>query len=180
MLIERDNCLLLIVDIQTAFIKAIDNINKVISNNIILLKTAEKLNLPIVISEQYPKGLGNTVDDLIPYAKSAKILEKIYFNCSKDKNIAAYIKNLQKKQIIISGIEAHICVLQSALGFKQSGFDVFVVADACASRDDKNAELAYARLRQAGVNIVSTEMVVFELLEIAGNDEFRQISKLIK
>ena len=180
MLIERANSLLLVVDIQTAFKKAIDDIDAIINKNIILLKTAKKLDIPIIISEQYPKGLGNTVDDLTPYAGSAKILPKMYFDCSKDEDIVAYIKGLQKKQIIISGIESHICVLQSALGLKQHGFDIFVIADACASRDDKNADLAYARLRQSGINIISTEMVVFELLEIAGNDEFKQISKLIK
>jgi len=177
---KREKCQLLVVDIQEGFIPVMDEIERVISNSVILLEAANGLNVPITISEQYPKGLGGTVSEINSSAVDAKIFSKSHFNCMKDQVLAEQFAKLQRNQVVICGIEAHVCVLQTAIGLVESGFDVFVVADCVSSRRQESVTLAFDRLQNTGVNIVSTEMVIFEWLEVAGTNEFKQISKLIK
>lgn len=184
MLLERDRAQLLVVDIQPRLLPHIYNADQVLLNTELLLVAARRLGVPTTVSEQYPKGLGPTVDKLGPFIEGAKVMEKIHFSCAADANLRRRVRHLDqtegRDQLVIAGVEAHVCVLQSALGFAQLGQHVAVVADATGSRRPENHQAALERLRHNGIEAVSAEMVLFEWMGVAGTDEFRDLSKLIK
>ena len=180
MLIEAQRSCLLIVDVQQGLAPVMSDPRRVYRGCGLLLRAAARLSLPVVISEQYPKGLGPTSGELLEYAPEGAVMEKLHFSCAADDGIRARLEGSRRDQIVIAGIESHVCVLQSALGFKQAGFSPVVVADACASRDPANYQAAMSRLADNGVEIVTVEMVIFEWLHRAGTPEFKELSALIK
>ena len=180
MLIEAQRSCLLIVDVQQGLAPVMSDPRRVYRGCVLLLRAAARLALPVVISEQYPRGLGPTSGELLEYAPEGAVMEKLHFSCAADDGIRARIEGTGRDQIVIAGIESHVCVLQSALGFKQAGFSPVVVADACASRDPANYQAAMSRLADNGVAIVTVEMVIFEWLHRAGTPEFKELSALIK
>ena len=144
---------------------------------------AKALEIPVTVSEQYPKGLGHTVAGLAPEIGNAPVFEKLSFSCWKDAALKAHMIGHHERQrplVIIAGIEVHVCVLQSAIDLAAAGFGVFAVADAMSSRAEESKLLAQERMRQNGVAIVNTEMVVFELLKQAGTAEFKALSALVR
>ena len=153
----------------------------VVSRCQILLEAAEALEIPVTISEQYPKGLGHTVPELL--GPTAKVFEKLSFSCWRDVEMRKHFIELhehERPMIIVAGIEAHVCVLQSCIDLYNAGFGVFAVADAISSRAPSSAALAFDRLRGAGIQVINTEMAVFELMEKAGTPMFKALSGLIK
>lgn len=173
----KDSCLIL-VDVQEKLIPFIYQHEKLIANCRWMMQAAERLQVPVIISEQYPKGLGLTVKSLRELVSNQNyFMEKIHFSCAADAACLAKINTLARRQIVLIGIEAHVCVLQTALGLKNAGKEVFVVADAVNSRQPQDAELALARMRAAGISIISKEMALFEWLEKAGTELFKQLSK---
>lgn len=181
MLLNAAKSSLLIVDVQERLLPAMAEPQRVVSQVNILLSAASTLQVPVTISEQYPKGLGKTVSDIV--GPSHPPFEKMSFSCWKDTGLKQHFIALHeagRPLVVVAGIEAHVCVLQTALDLRAAGFGVFVVADAVSSRQPGSAELALERMRDCGVMIVSTEMVVFEWLERAGTPEFKDLSKLIK
>ncbi len=178
MLMDRDNSLLLIIDVQERLAPVMDSPREVINNTAKLLAVAKRLNIPFIITEQYPKGLGATMVDLRQIADDKKnYYEKLEFSCAKNEEIFKEVETSGKKQIIIAGIETHICITQTALDLKSRGYDVFVVSNACSSRDALQNVLGLQRMSKNGIDIVSSEMVFFEWLEKAGSEEFKEISK---
>ena len=181
MLLDASKSSLLIVDVQERLLPAMVEPERIVSRNQILLKVAEALEIPITISEQYPKGLGRTVPELL--APTAKVFEKMSFSCWRDAEMRKHFIELHEHErplIIVAGIEAHVCVLQSCIDLYNAGFGVFAVADAMGSRIADSAALAYERLRGAGIQVINTEMAVFELLGKAGTPAFKELSTLIK
>jgi isochorismatase family protein len=152
----------------------------VIRNSGVLLQAAARLGIPAVVSEQYPQGLGPTVPELRALAPDPARIAKLSFSCAADPALQQQIKAAQRSLIVIAGLEAHVCVLQSALGFQQAGYQIVVVADAISSRTAANREVALQRLRENGVEVATTEMVLFEWLGQAGTPEFKEVSRLIK
>lgn len=180
MLARRDRSLLLVVDVQTRLAPAIHEVEPVVERVGVLLEAARMLDVPVMVSEQYPQGLGSTVEALQPRLEGARLFSKTAFSCAEEPLIHAAIAQSGRDQVVLCGTETHVCVLQSALGFRALGIEVFVVADAVGSRRPESRDLALARLRHEGVVIVNTEMVVFEWLQRAGTDEFRAVSRLVK
>jgi nicotinamidase-related amidase len=181
MLLEASHASLLLVDVQERLLPAMAEPDRVVAKCQVLLKAAEVLALPVTISEQYPKGLGPTVAGL--QKNSAVSMQKTAFSCWRDDGLKSHFigkHEAGRAQVIVAGIEAHVCVLQSCIDMAQAGCAVCVVADAVSSRRTESADLALDRMRMAGVQVVTTEMVVFELLEKAGTAEFRELSMLIK
>ncbi len=181
MLLSAKHSSLLLIDIQDRLLPAMAAADQVVAKSAILLKAARELALPITVSEQYPKGLGHTVSDL--QGNDAKVMEKLHFSCWRDEAMKARFIKLHetgRPQVIVAGIEAHVCVLQTCIDLALAGFGVFAVADAMSSRKIESAELAFHRMRTAGVEVVNTEMVVFELLENAGTAQFKWLSGLIR
>jgi nicotinamidase-related amidase len=145
----------------------------------VLAKAAKLLEIPTLITEQYPKGLGHTVPELASLLTTTAVVEKTAFSCMAEPKFARLLTS-DKPQVVLAGMEAHICVLQTALDMHVAGKQVFVLEDAVISRNPQNKANALARLRHAGVIVSNTESVLFECLGKAEGDAFKQISKLIR
>ncbi|QXH49555.1 isochorismatase family protein [Pseudomonas fakonensis] len=175
MLIDSSNATLLVVDIQEKLIGAMSDPAGTAARARWLLAATAVLELPTVISEQYPKGLGHTLEALKAAAPAAEIVEKLHFSCVAAECLPASL--LAREQVIVCGMETHVCVLQTVLGLRELGKQVFVVEDACDSRSTASKAAGLARMRDAGAHIVTREMVLFELMGSAGHPQFRHISK---
>ncbi len=181
MLMDREKSSLLVVDIQERLLPAMADPSCVVVNSSKLVEIAKKLHVPIAISEQYPKGLGHTDASLDIDIQEVDVFEKIEFSCYKNVDIRNALQvNDNRRQLVICGIESHVCVLQTAVEFSENGFDVFVVADAISSRNTEHVQYAIDRMKQYGIHIVTVEMVLFEWLGQADHDEFRHLTALIK
>lgn len=152
---------------------------RTIRNTKTLLSVAGELGIPTLMTEQYPKGLGRTVPELAKF-ENVTLLEKMHFSCMEDKGFAKAFRGLGRNQAILTGMEAHICVMQTAASLIEEGIEVFVVSDATASRTLESETACLARLGASGAGIVTTEMVVFEWLGRAGTPEFKNALRLIK
>ena len=173
MLIEKDKSSLLIIDVQEKLVSAMPKPHKFIDNIIKLQKAANILQVPITLTEQYPKGLGRTIDKIRENTKNAAV-EKTDFSIAIDST--KIVNNM-----IICGIEAHVCVLQTAIESADNDMKVYVVQDAVSSRYEKDYLMALSRLdKHPKIQIVSCEMVLFEWLRSSDHPEFKTISQLIK
>jgi nicotinamidase-related amidase len=182
-LCRREDSVLLVVDIQERLAAAMkpEEREKVIRNTGILLEAAGMLKVPRCFTEQYPRGLGATEPDVLAkMGEFATRFEKTSFSCCGADGFNAVLGNLARKQVVLAGMEAHVCVLQTALELAAGGYEVVVVEDAVCSRTAENRDNAMARLRGAGVTVANTESVVFEWLRGAGDERFRAIAKLVK
>ena len=182
LLCDIDDSCLIIIDVQEKLTSAIPDkvINRLRKNTAILLNAANELNVPVITTAQYPKGLGATegfITQNLP--ESSFTFEKTRFSCLGADGFTKHLTELNKKQIILAGNEAHICIFQSAIDLGQAGFDVYVVIDAIASREFTSYESALTRLKQANVSLLNTESVLFEWLRDASHEKFKTISKLI-
>jgi len=176
--LSLENCIFVMIDIQDKFKGKIYNWEKIIHNANILNKAGDVMQIPLLITEQYPAGLGRTVSDIhIPL--SALIYEKKKFSIFTPE-ISDWLKKQDRNQLVIFGIEAHVCVTQSCLDAIQTGYKVFLVNDAISSRTEDNKKVAIDRLHKSGCEIVSTEMILFELMQTAEFIKFKEISGLIK
>jgi nicotinamidase-related amidase len=180
MLIERERSCLLLIDLQERLIPAMHEAAPVLKHVGILIAAAKRLGIPILVSEQYPKGLGPTDAGLARQVAPEAPLAKTDFSCASDAALSARLESLGRDQAVLVGIEAHVCVLQTALGLPQLGLAPFVVADATTSRAPESRRLALERMARDGVEIVTTEMVLFEWLGRAGTPEFKELSPLIR
>lgn len=171
---------LIVIDVQERLLPAMAGGEVVVTSIVRLLKGAALLDVPVLASEQYRKGLGPMVAPLAALLPDRARIEKIAFSCADEPRFVAPLEALGRNQVVLAGIEAHVCVLQTALDLKETGYHVFVVADAVASRVPSSRDAALARLARAGIHVVTTEMVLFEWLGRAGTDQFKQISALVK
>jgi nicotinamidase-related amidase len=180
MLIRRTDSLLLVVDIQQKLAPAIHDSERVVANSVRLLDGARRLGIPAFLSEQYVKGLGPSLEAVRNAAGDATFFEKTHFSCAAEPGVVDLLRAAKRPQIILTGTETHVCVLQTAFGLLAAGFEVYLVADAASSRTPENRSAAIERMRAGGIEIVTTEMVLFEWLHQAGTEEFRQLLLLIK
>lgn len=177
---DRNQSQLVIIDMQTKLSNVMtDRIADVLKNCAILLQSAALLEIPTIFTEQYPKGLGSTLPELSQYMGGKKAVEKTAFSCCGE---PAFNRQLlgDHQQVILAGMEAHICVLQTALDLLAQGKAVFVLEDAVISRDSENKRNSLNRMREAGVIISNTESLVFEWLGVAEGDAFKKISQLVR
>ena len=169
---------LLLIDMQEKLVPLVQESDDCVWNCRRLLDGAGILDVPVFATEQYPRGLGHTVDSLADYLRDCPA--KVRFSAAE---VLAWQPDFssseERHQIVVAGIEAHVCVLQSCFDLQAQGYDVFVTADAISSRGGRDKQLALQRMRDHGLTIVTTEMVLFEWCEVAGTAEFKKISKLI-
>ncbi|QMT59614.1 MULTISPECIES: hydrolase [unclassified Legionella] len=177
MLLNKEDSLLLLVDVQEKLTPAVLNSEAFISRCEWLLKLARKIGVPILVSEQYPQGLGSTLQQFQSYFDPQQCIDKVSFSCMGEPKYQEQLKKHHKKQLILIGIETHVCVLQTALEMKAAGFEVFVVVDAVSCRGEQNMKYGLKRMKNEGVHLVTSEMVFFEWLRKAGTPEFKQLSK---
>jgi nicotinamidase-related amidase len=184
MLLSASRSHLVVVDLQERLMPAIHDRERVARNARILLTAAGRLGVPVTVTEQYPSGLGRTVApvrEALP--EGARVVEKVHFSGAAEPAVSQVIaaqREQGRDQLVVCGTEAHVCVLQTALGLRAGHDAVYVVSDAISSRSPHSVEVARSRMSQAGCDLVTTEMVVFEWLERAGTDMFRALSALIK
>jgi len=178
MLLERAKSLLLLVDMQERLVPAMADAVDVTQRCGALLRAAYELGVPILASEQYPKGLGATLPGLAELA--TRRMEKLEFSAYANPAIRGELKRAGQSQLVLAGVEAHVCVLQTGLELVDAGYQVFVVADAVASRRPESREVALHRIARAGATLITVEMALFEWLRSASAPEFRSISKLIR
>ena len=178
LLMSRTDSALLVVDLQTRLLPAIPRGDQVVWNVGRLLRGAQVLDLPVIASEQYPEGLGPTVE---PIAKSLEnIARKLHFSCRACPQLFSSLADQGRSKLLVVGIETHVCVMQSVLDLLADGFDVYVAVDAVASRFDVDHDTALRRMYGAGATLTTTEAALFEWCEIAATPEFKKISKLVR
>ena len=180
MRITKENTAGLIVDIQERLFPVMWEKEKLIKNCTTLIHGLTELKLPLVVTQQYTKGLGETISEIQSVIPDFSYVEKRDFSCCDEPSVAEKLKNLYAKNIIICGIEAHVCVLQTAVDLKAEGFNPVVVMDCISSRTPENTELARERFRFEGIMMTSYESILFELTRSSGAAEFKTISKLVK
>ncbi len=178
MIFTEKNTLFLMIDIQEKFENVIFGIDEVVKNTNILNKASELLHIPLLITEQYPKGLGRTMPNIY-LPTNSKMFEKKKFS-SLIPEVLEFIENNSIKNIVIYGVETHVCLTQTALELLSKRLNVGIVADAVSSRHIDNKLYALTRLGNLGVEILTTEMILFELMVSAEHPMFREISKLVK
>lgn len=177
--LDRNEAILLIIDIQEKLMPAINKSEKIINNNVILIEAAKNMDIPILVTEQYPKGLGKTVEELDKKLENAVKFNKIVFSsCSKE--VLDHMYSSKRKKVIITGAETHVCVFQTVRDLLKQGFYVFVAEDAVGSRTKENYDNSIALMREMGAVITNTETIVFDLLKESGTPEFKTMMKLIK
>ncbi len=176
MLLERKNSCLLLIDVQEKLMPLVQNSDAVLQRCEWLIRLAKDLGVPLLASEQYPKGLGATVEPLRSLMGENPI-EKIDFSSHRVVEFQQRLQSMQKKQLVLIGIETHVCVLQTALDLQQANYEVFVVVDAVSSRFELDYKYALKRMKQNGVHLITSEMVFFEWIGQAGTAEFKTMSK---
>ena len=181
-IIRPEDTMLLVIDIQERLFGVMEEQFKpaLIKNNAILIKTAKTFGISVVVSEQYPKGLGSTIPELAELLTDVPKIEKLYFSCFREDPVRKAIVATGKKNIIVTGIETHVCVLQTVLDLLQKDYNPVVASDAVLSRNASDRLAAIEAMRDAGAIIYPTETVAFMLLEKAGTTEFKQLSPLFK
>lgn len=180
LILKKETTALLIIDLQERILPVINNIDLVIDNTIKLIKGFKVLNLPIYYTEQYPKGLGHTSEKLLNELDGYSAIHKMSFSCSGAPDLFSEFKSKKLNQVVVCGVESHVCVQQTVLDLISNDFQVNVAADAVSSRRETDYNIALDRMRTLGVEITSTESVLFELLEVCGTAEFKEISKIVK
>jgi len=183
MTLDRARTALVVIDVQERLFPAMDadHREEVMRNIKVLTATARRLNLGTLVTEQYPKGLGHTlqeVKDALP--PEVQPVEKVAFSCQGVDAFRSRLTATGARQLLLAGIEAHVCVLMSALDLLADGYAVHIVADAVTSRTQANWRLAMEQLRQAGAVVTTTETVLFQLLRQADTDDFRELARLIR
>jgi len=177
--LNKEEAVLVIIDIQEKLVPVMSQGEKVIKNTNVLISTAHNMEIPIIVTEQYPKGLGNTVPQLDVNLEGAMKFDKNTFSGCIE-GVLDYLNKTGRKKVIITGMETHVCVFQSVRDLLKQGYYVFVAADAVCSRADENYNNALSLMREMGAVISNTETILFDLLKEAGTPQFKILSKLIK
>ncbi|MFC5080365.1 Isochorismatase family protein [Vibrio thalassae] len=179
-MLEQDNSQLMIIDVQGKLAQIMHDKERLFTNLHTLTKAAKLMELPIIWVEQIPDKLGHTIDEIRQELPHLSPIAKDVFSAWGEKSVQETLQSSNRKQIILVGIEAHICVHQTACDLIEQGYEVHLVVDAISSRTPENKDLAIHRLSQQGAVLTSTEMALFELQKVARGDQFKHLLKLIK
>lgn len=178
--ISREDAVLVLIDIQERLASVMPRRDSVVSTAALLARAAEVLGMPVIVTRQHPSGLGPTVAELLFAEDGNGPVDKSVFDCSREPAFSERLRETARHQVVLAGMEAHICVTQTAISLTRAGHDVHVVADAVCSRRDEDRTVALARLRAAGVTVTVAESVLYEALGEAGAPGFRDVLALVK
>jgi len=179
-LLAADKCVLLVVDIQEAFESYIHELERVIERSKIMIQAAKMLKVPMVVTEQYPKGLGRTLRPIQEILGDCYYYGKVTFSCCQDDSIKKALQNTNRPQVLIVGIETHVCIMQTAYDLLAMHLQPYIAVDAVGSRRESDRQVALQRLQQDGAVLTTTEAAIFELTSSAKHPAFKKISKLVK
>ena len=180
MRIKKRDTVGLVIDIQERLLPVMTEKELLLKNCVTLIGGLQTLGVPLLVTQQYTKGLGMTVPEIASVIQDFQPIEKMDFSCCGQPEVMAGLERLNARNVILCGIESHVCVLQTALDLKEAGFNPVIVWDAVSSRFPVNLELARERFRHEGIMMTSAESILFELTESSAAPEFRDISKLVK
>jgi nicotinamidase-related amidase len=180
--LEAAHCALVMVDIQEKLLPAILEKERLLRNAQLLVRLASIMNIPVVVTTQYTRGLGATVPEISSLLPDANVIDKLSFSCFGQDQFCSTIKALPKERntLLVCGMETHICVLQTVMGALSRGYTVNIAADAVGSRTELNWKLGLDRMKDARAVISSTEMIIYELLRASGTPEFKEMLKYLK
>ena len=179
-MLTTDNSVLLVIDVQEKVFRAINQKERLLDNLQRLIKGIKVLEIPILLTEQYPQGLGTTIPEIAQLLLDSKPIPKICFSCCGDAGFLQELKKLNRKQVLIAGIESHVCVYQTAADLIAADYEVYAVSDTIFSRKDQNRDIGLKMMTQLGAKLTSTEAALFELLKVAKGDKFKAISQIVK
>ena len=179
-LLSRDETALIIIDVQEKLFERVEDGDRIADSICKLIRFANILGIPIILTEQYPEGLGPTIHRIRELIPNVKPIEKIEFSCMASREFRRRLSEINVKNLVLTGIEAHICVAQTAIEAITSGYKVYVVYDAISSRHRDDKAIAIERMKQHGVYMVTSEMLMYEVLRRAGTPEFKEILKLVR
>jgi nicotinamidase-related amidase len=171
---------LLVIDVQEKLFRVMYQKEQLADNLQRLIKGIQVLEIPVLVTEQYPQGLGSTVPEIAKLFADAKTYPKLNFSCCGDEAFLQAFKRLGRKQVLIAGIESHICVYQTAADLIAAGYDVYVVSDAVSARTEQNKDTGIKMMLQSGAKLTGTEAALFELLKVAKGDKFKAISQIVR
>ncbi len=177
--LRKDSVILSVIDIQEKLVNVMEYRDQLITEARRLIQAAVILKIPIVVTEQYPRGLGPTIPQIRELIDGFAPIEKLAFSCCGESAYLEAIRHSGKKQVLLCGIEAHVCVLQTALDLRQEGFEVFVPENGVCSQKKYDWEAALKRMIHAGIVTTSVVSAIFEIMGVAGTDEFKAILKVI-
>ncbi len=180
MRILKENTVALLIDVQERLFPAMQDKNELLNNIQVFLSGMSELQVPVLFSQQYTKGLGNTLPELVERISNFQYIEKMSFSCYDEPGFVEKLEECNARNVLICGIEAHVCVLQTAIDLKAAGYYPIVLSDCISSRTKHNKKLAIKRFENEGILISGYEPVLFELLRTASSPYFKAISKLIK
>jgi len=180
LMLKVEDTILAVIDVQEKLTRVMHEKEKLIENLQKLVKGAQILGLPIILTEQNPKGLGLTVPEVVSLIPDIKPISKFSFSCCDVELFLKELKASKRKQVLLTGIETHVCVYQTALDLLSAGYEVQVVADCVSSRTLENKQIALQRMINEGARITSTEMALFELLRVAEGEKFKELLKIVK
>jgi nicotinamidase-related amidase len=180
--LASDQCALVVVDIQEKLLPPIFNKDELVKNSQLLIRSANVLEIPLIVTTQYSRGLGPVVPELASLLGSARPIDKLKFGCFASNEFRSALKSLagHRNTLLLCGMEAHICVMQTALGALNDGYLVHVATDAIGSRVRWNWDIGIDRMRSAGAVISTTEMMIYELLQSSGSAQFKQMLPFLK
>ncbi|MFC1953834.1 hydrolase [Chloroflexota bacterium] len=179
-MLDIANAMLIVIDIQEKLTRVMYQKENLISNLQKLIKGIQVLEVPIIATEQYPQGLGLTIKEIALLLSNTSPLPKINFSCYGDEEFLRQFESLDRKHVIVSGIESHVCVYQTVSDLIRAGYEAHIVTDAISSRTPENRQIGFDMMSKIGAHLTSTETVLFELLRVAEGEIFREISKIIK
>ena len=179
-MLKAESTVLVVIDVQEKLIGVMFNKEELIENLEKLIRGVQVFNIPIIVTEQYPHGLGPTVPQLSRLIPDIPPLSKLSFSCCEDENFLKKLKTFERRQVLVSGIEGHVCVYQTVRDLIDSGYEVYVVTDAISSRTPENKEIGLNLMREMSAVLTSTETALFEMLKIAKGENFKAISQIVK
>ncbi|MDA3818503.1 MAG: hydrolase [Prolixibacteraceae bacterium] len=180
MKLDKQNSVVLVVDIQERLFPVMSNKESLLESNKKLLAGAQVLDLPVLVTQQYTKGLGETLPELSELIKDFSPIEKTVFSCYDEPDFISALEEKDRQNVVITGIESHVCVLQTAIDLKEAGYNPVVVFDCVSSRKESDKALALERFRHEGIMVTGMESLLFELTRGAKEPGFKEISKIVK
>jgi len=180
MRILKEDCAGMVIDVQEKIFGVMDQKQQMLNRTLILVEGLKALSVPVLITEQYPKGLGKTLDVVSQAVAPESPVQKMVFSCCDEPVLFARLKSLKRSRVILCGIEAHVCVLQTVIDLIEKGYTPVVVADCTTSRTPDDKAVALRRMRDEGALVTTSESILFELVRESGTDLFKTISRLVK
>jgi nicotinamidase-related amidase len=179
-MLAKETTILVVIDVQGNLAHAMVEKETLFENVKKLIQGARLLEIPIIVTEQYPKGLGPTIPELLSLLPDVQPVSKVAFSCCGEAAFLNALEGANRNQVLVAGIETHVCVYQTTRDLLRRGYEVEIVADAVSSRKASDREIGLARMRDLGARLGSVEMVLFELMQEAGGATFKELQKIVK